>query len=46
VTEAPDVEAFRRAARTSDRLFWLDGGGARPWSGRRSVLGVLGPDDV
>ena len=41
------VEAFRSAAgRSSDRMFWLDGGGARPWSGRRSVLGVLGPDDV
>ncbi len=45
-SEAPDVAAFRRAARSSDRVFWLDGGGARPWSGRRSVLGVLGPDDV
>ncbi len=42
----PDVEAFRQAAASSDRVFWLDGGGARPWSGSRSVLGVLGPDDV
>ncbi len=38
--------AFRAAARSSDRVFWLDGGGARPWSGKRSVLGVLAPDDV
>ena len=42
----PYVEAFRHAAAASDRVFWLDGGGARPWSGSRSVLGVLGPDDV
>ncbi len=27
-------------------MFWLDGGGARPWSGRRSILGFLEPDDV
>lgn len=28
------------------RCFWLDGGGAREWSGRRSVIGHLGDDDV
>jgi para-aminobenzoate synthetase len=28
------------------RCFWLDGGGARDWSGRRSLLGILEPDDV
>jgi para-aminobenzoate synthetase len=28
------------------RLVWLDGGGAREWSGRRSVLGLLDDDDV
>ena len=44
--EATDVETFAQAAASSDRVFWLDGGGARAWSGRRSVLGVLGPDDV
>ena len=44
--QATDVEAFVAAAASSDRVFWLDGGGARPWSGRRSVLGVLRPDDV
>ena len=30
----------------SDRVFWLDGGGARDWSGSRSLVGVLGDDDV
>ncbi len=28
------------------RCFWLDGGGAREWSGRRSVFGWLAHDDV
>ncbi len=37
---------FDARARRHDRLFWLDGGGARPWSGHRSILGFLGPDDV
>ena len=40
------VAEFRRAAAASDRMFWLDGGGARPWAGRRSVIGALGFDDV
>jgi para-aminobenzoate synthetase len=40
------VERFRATAAASDRMFWLDGGGATPWSGRRSVIGVLTPDDV
>lgn len=30
----------------SPRCFWLDGGGARDWSGRRSLVGWLDPDDV
>jgi para-aminobenzoate synthetase len=34
-----------RAAR-HERMFWLDGGGSRPWSGRRSFLGFLEDDDV
>ena len=33
-------------AAAHDRCFWLDGGGARPWSGRRSILGWLDDDDV
>ncbi len=41
-----EVAEFRAAAAGSDRMFWLDGGGARPWSGTRSVLGVLSDDDV
>ena len=28
------------------RCFWLDGGGAREWSGRRSMVGWLDDDDV
>ncbi len=31
---------------TPDRMFWLDGGGSQPWSGRRSLLGWLDPEDV
>jgi para-aminobenzoate synthetase len=31
---------------TMDRAFWLDGSGARPWSGRWSVVGWLQPDEV
>jgi para-aminobenzoate synthetase len=27
-------------------MFWLDGGGATPWSGTRSVIGALDEDDV
>ncbi len=40
------VDRFRHAAGGADRMFWLDGGGATPWSGRRSVIGVLDADDV
>ena len=29
-----------------ERCFWLDGGGARAWSGRRSMVGWLERDDV
>ena len=46
MTGTDEVEEFRAAAAASDRMFWLDGGGARPWSGSRSVLGVLDDDDV
>ncbi len=34
------------STRGAERMFWLDGGGARPWSGSRSVLGVLAEEDV
>ena len=32
--------------REHPRCFWLDGGGAREWSGRRSIIGWLDEDDV
>jgi para-aminobenzoate synthetase len=40
------VERFVEMAARRDRCFWLDGGGARPWSGHRSLLGWLDDDDV
>ncbi len=42
----PVLDTVRDGLATSDRVFWLDGGGARDWSGRRSLVGVLGDDDV
>ncbi len=40
------VEFFRSVAAEHPRCFWLDGGGAREWSGRRSIIGWLEDDDV
>ena len=40
------VDVVRAGLARSDRVFWLDGGGARDWSGSRSLVGVLAPDDV
>jgi para-aminobenzoate synthetase len=40
------AERFVELAATHDRMFWLDGGGSRAWSGRRSILGFLADDDV
>ena len=40
------VPFFRDVAATYPRSFWLDGGGARDWSGRRSMVGWLEDDDV
>jgi para-aminobenzoate synthetase len=37
---------FRAVAATHARCFWLDGGGAREWSGRRSIIGWLDDEDV
>jgi para-aminobenzoate synthetase len=37
---------FVELARSHERCFWLDGGGARPWSGHRSLLGWLADDDL
>ncbi|MDN4160931.1 anthranilate synthase component I family protein [Nocardioides abyssi] len=42
----PVEEAFAAMAAAHPRCFWLDGGGARDWSGRRSLLGWLDEDDV
>lgn len=39
------VPEFVAMAAEHDRCFWLDGGGARPWSGHRSLLGWLDEDD-
>ena len=35
-----------RVAAEHPRCFWLDGGGSQPWSGRRSIIGLLDEDDV
>lgn len=40
------VTRFEEIAARHDRCFWLDGGGSREWSGRRSLLGWLDDDDV
>ena len=40
------VAFFRGVAAARSRCFWLDGGGAREWSGRRSLIGWLDDDDV
>jgi para-aminobenzoate synthetase len=40
------VDVFRVGAAAHDRMFWLDGGGSREWSGRRSLIGFLSDDDV
>jgi anthranilate/para-aminobenzoate synthase component I len=37
---------FPDTAARHPRCFWLDGGGAREWSGRRSMVGWLDDDDV
>ena len=44
--EDPVVEAFRAAAAAYSRCVWLDGGGARNWSRRTSLLSWLEDDDV
>jgi para-aminobenzoate synthetase len=40
------LAAFRDAAEKYDRCFWLDGGGSRPWSGRRAIVGRLADEDL
>jgi para-aminobenzoate synthetase len=46
MTSADPVAVFRDVASRHRRCFWLDGGGAREWSGRRSIIGWLSPSDV
>jgi para-aminobenzoate synthetase len=42
-----DPEAvFAAVAASHERVFWLDGGGARDWSGRYSYLGWLEPGEL
>jgi para-aminobenzoate synthetase len=40
------IPFFREVVAAHPRCFWLDGGGAREWSGRRSIIGWLDEDDV
>ena len=40
------VSFFRDVVAAHPRCFWLDGGGAREWSGRRSIIGWLEDEDV
>jgi para-aminobenzoate synthetase len=40
------VPVFREVVAAHPRCFWLDGGGAREWSGRRSIIGWLDENDV
>ncbi len=44
--EAGPLEFFEQVAATHPRCFWLDGGGARAWTGRRSLIGWLEDEDV
>jgi para-aminobenzoate synthetase len=46
VTDEDPAASFAAVAATHRRCFWLDGGGAREWSGRRSIVGWLEDDDV
>ncbi|CAM3287877.1 anthranilate synthase component I family protein [Nocardioides dubius] len=43
---AAATERFVEVAARHPRCFWLDGGGARDWSGRRSLIGWLDDDDL
>jgi para-aminobenzoate synthetase len=43
---ADPEDFFVRHAAGRSRAFWLDGSGARPWSGRLSVVGWLEPDEL
>ncbi|MEZ0577664.1 anthranilate synthase component I family protein [Nocardioides sp. MH1] len=45
-TRGDAAEAFAAVAGTHPRCVWLDGGGAREWSRRRSIIAWLDDDDV
>ena len=45
MTDDP-AEFFADVADRHRRCFWLDGGGAREWSGQRSIIGWLEESDV
>ncbi|GAA5155504.1 hypothetical protein GCM10023340_40960 [Nocardioides marinquilinus] len=40
------AHVVREVVARHPRCFWLDGGGAREWSGRRSIVGWLDDNDV
>jgi anthranilate/para-aminobenzoate synthase component I len=40
------ADYFRDLASRHRRCFWLDGGGARAWSGRRSMIGSVADDGL
>ncbi len=46
MTDADPVAFFQEVAATHRRCFWLDGGGAREWSGRQSIIGWLDESDL
>ncbi|MCX6399679.1 MAG: anthranilate synthase component I family protein [Propionibacteriales bacterium] len=46
VTQGDPAEAFARIQARHQRCVWLDGGGARDWSRRKSLIGWLEDDDV
>jgi len=46
VSREDPVAAFERVAAGHRRCVWLDGGGARAWSRRRSIVGWLEESDV
>ncbi len=39
-------DEFAAIAAKHERCFWLDGGGSQDWSGSRSIMGWLEPDDL
>ncbi len=46
MSEVDPVAFFEEVAASHRRCFWLDGGGAREWSGRQSIIGWLEESDL